>query len=82
MRYLACEDGRVHAFGWSFSSTVVKAGARLLGQAARTGEWRRTATMSRDMATRFAWIAAGALRIGSPAALPGGEQASETSGGR
>lgn len=71
MRYLACEDTRVAAFGWSFSSTLAKASARLVVDAARSGAWWRTATLGRDMVARFGWIAAGALRWGSPAALQG-----------
>jgi len=71
MRYLACEDTRVSVFGWSFTATLLKAGVRLVGEAARTGAWWRTATMGRDMAARFGWIAAGAFRLGTTTALQG-----------
>jgi 2-polyprenyl-6-methoxyphenol hydroxylase-like FAD-dependent oxidoreductase len=70
MRYLACEDTRVGAFGWSFTTTLARAGVPVLWQTARRRGVRPTARMTRDLGVRVSWIVAGALRLGSPANLP------------
>jgi len=70
MRYLACEDTRVGAFGWSFTSTLARAGVGVLWQTARRRGARPAARMTRDLGIRVSWIIAGALRLGSPANLP------------
>ena len=66
MAYLACQDTAPHRFGRSFVKAVGVAAKSITRGARRSGQWRHTYELTRELAHRCRWLLAGTMRFSDP----------------
>lgn len=66
MRFLGCQDHRLHTFAGSFLRAVAIGTSRLVRGAQRSGGWRHALSVGRDFRQRLRWLGQGLTHLQPP----------------